>query len=136
MKNVRRPFDINMLYHGNDPTEWGDVGPREAKPGETTGIPNFHDIHVSNLTVTNSPVAGRILGLPEQMARNITFTNVKIDSVRGFLVQDGTAIVFDHVQITPKTGEAIVLDNGSVTWNGEAKSGTSGGSPIPFYTGN
>jgi hypothetical protein len=40
------------------------------------------------------------------------------------------------VQITPQTGEPLVLDNGSVTWNGAAKSGTSGGSPIPFYTGN
>ena len=59
-----------------------------------------------------------------------------IDSNRGFLVQDGAGVVFDHVQITPHTGEAIVLDNSSVTWNGEAKSGTSGGSPIPFYTGN
>jgi polygalacturonase len=133
MKNVRRPFDINMLYHGNDPTPWGDVGPREAQPGETQNLPNFHDIHVSNLTVTKSPLAGRILGLPELMAHDITFTNVKIEAVRGFLVQDGKGIVFDHVQITPKTGEALVLDNGSVTWNGEAKSGTSGGSPIPFY---
>jgi polygalacturonase len=136
MKNVRRPFDINMLYHGNDPTEWGDVGPRQALPGETTAIPNFHDIHITNLTVTRSPVAGRILGVPEQMARDITFTNVKIESTRGFLVQDGKNVVFDHVQITPKVGDAIILDNGSVTWNGEAKSGTSGGSPIPFYNGN
>ena len=59
-----------------------------------------------------------------------------IDSVRGFLVQDGTNVVFDHVQITPQIGEAIVLDHGSVTWNGEARSGTTGGSPIPFYNGN
>jgi hypothetical protein len=81
-------------------------------------------------------VAGRILGLPEQMARAITFTNVKIDSVRGFLVQDGTDVVFDHVQITPKIGDAIVLDHGSVTWNGEVKSGNVGGSPIPFYNEN
>ena len=136
MKNVRRPFDINMLYHGNDPTPWGDVGPREALPGETRDIPNFHDIHVTNLTVTRAPVAGRILGLPEQMARDITFTNVKIDSDRGFLVQDGKDVVFDHVQITPKTGDAIVLDHGSVTWNGDIKSGNVGGSPIPFYNGN
>src|SRR5581483_577115 len=136
MTNVRRPFDINMLYHGNDPTPWGDVGPREAQPGETQNIPNFHDIHVANLTVTRAPVAGRILGLPEQLARDITFTNLKIDSVRGFLVQDGKNIVFDHVQITPLVGDPLVLDNGSVTWNGEPKSGTLGGSPIPFYNGN
>jgi len=133
MKNVRRPFDINMLYHGNDPTEWGDVGPREALSGETQGVPNFHDIHVSNLTITRAPGAGRIIGLPEQMAQDITFTNVKIESNRGFLVQDGKNIVFENVQITPKTGDALVLDNGSVTWNGKAMSGTMGGSPIPFY---
>jgi hypothetical protein len=136
MRYVRRPFDINMLYHGNDPTPWGDVGPREAQPGETKDIPNFHDIHVSNLTVTKSPLAGRILGLPEQMARDITFTNVKVESVRGFLVQDGKDIRFDNVQITPKVGEPIVLDNGSVSWNGKPLSGTVGGSPIPFYVGN
>ena len=136
MRYVRRPFDINMLYHGNDPTPWGDVGPREAQPGETKDIPNFHDIHVTNLTVTHSPVAGRILGLPEQMARGITFTHVRIDSVRGFLVQDGKDIVFDDVQITPKVGDSIVLDNGSVTWNAKPLSGTVGGSPIPFYNGN
>ena len=70
------------------------------------------------------------------MARDITFTNVKIESTRGFLVQDGKNIVFDHVQITPKVGDAIVLDNGSVTWNGKAMSGNVGGSPIPFYNGN
>lgn len=135
MKYVRRPFDINMLYHGNDPTEWGDVGPRLAKPGETEAIPNFHDIHITNLTVTHSPVAGRILGLPEQMARAITFTHAKFDSVRGFLVQDAKDVMFDDVQISQQVGEALVLDNGSVTINGETKTGTSGGSPIPFYTG-
>ncbi|HEY2882953.1 MAG TPA: glycosyl hydrolase family 28 protein, partial [Pirellulales bacterium] len=66
MKNVRRPFDINMLYNGNANTPT-DVGPRKAEPGQTQLIPNFHDIHITNLTVTHSPLAGRILGLPEQM---------------------------------------------------------------------
>jgi len=91
MKYVRRPFDINMLYNGNAglPT---DVGPRKAEAGQTENIPNFHDIHVTNLTVTGSPVAGRILGLPEQMANAIVFTNVKFQSTRGFLVQDGKVV--------------------------------------------
>ena len=79
MKNVRRPFDINMLYNGNANTPT-DVGPREAN-GQTQAIPNFHDIHITNLTVTRSPLAGRILGLPEQLANNITFTNVKIQAI-------------------------------------------------------
>jgi len=132
MKNVRRPFDINMLYNGNagGPT---DVGPRQATPGQTQAIPNFHDIHVTNLTVTRSPLAGRILGLPEQMANAITFTNVKIQSTRGFLVQDGKDIAFDNVRIDVAMGEPLVLDNASVKWNGTPKSGSSGGPPDPFY---
>jgi polygalacturonase len=132
MKNVRRPFDINMLYNGNAGLAT-DVGPREATAAQTQNLPNFHDIHVSNLTVTHSPLAGRILGLPEQMANNITFTNVKIQSVRGFLVQDGKDITFDNVQITTSLGEPLVLDNGSVKWNGVPKSGSIGGKPDPFY---
>jgi hypothetical protein len=132
MKNVRRPFDINMLYNGNAGLAT-DVGPREAKEGQTQAIPNFHDIHVSNLTVTRSPLAGRILGLPEQMANAITFTNVKIQSVRGFLVQDGKNIVFSNVQITTALGDPLVMDNAQVTWNGVAKSGSSGGKPEVFY---
>jgi hypothetical protein len=129
---VRRPFDINMLYNGNAGLAT-DVGPRQAEPGQTEYIPNFHDIHVSNLTVTRSPVAGRILGLPEQMANAITFSNVRIQSTRGFLVQDGKDVVFENTRIDVAVGEPLVLDNASVKWNGAAKSGSSGGSPNPFY---
>jgi polygalacturonase len=132
MKNVRRPFDINMLYNGNAGMAT-DVGPRQAEPGQTQNLPNFHDIHVTNLTVTRSPLAGRILGLPEQMANAITFTNVKIQSTRGFLVQDGKDIVFENAQIEAAIGEPLVLDNGSVKWNGKVKSGTSGGPAEVFY---
>lgn len=132
MKNVRRPFDINMLYNGNAGLAT-DVGPRKAEPGQTQYIPNFYDIHVANLTVTRSPLAGRIIGLPEQPANAITFTNVKFQSTRGFLIQDAKNVLFDNVQINVAVGEPLVLDNGSVKWNGKQMSGTSGGSPDPFY---
>jgi len=131
MRNVRRPFDINMLYNGNAnmPT---DVGPRQAQPGQTRAIPNFHDIHITNLTVTGSPLAGRILGLPEQMPSNITFTNVTIQADRGFLVQDAKDITFDNVRIDAAVGEPLVIDNATVKWNGTVKT-SGGGSPTPFY---
>jgi polygalacturonase len=131
MKNVRRPFDINMLYNGNANTPT-DVGPRQADPGQTRAIPNFHDIHITNLTVTGSPIAGRILGLPEQMPSNITFTNVTIQSDRGFLVQDAKDITFTNVRINAAVGDPLVIDNATVNWNGTIKT-TGGGSPTPFY---
>lgn len=105
MRYVRRPIDINMRYSGNNPTEQGDVGPRTAGPGETKYIPNCHDIHFANLRITNSPLAGRIIGLPEQMVRNITFTSVSTDSTRGFLVEDGRDILFSNVLV--KSGRRL-----------------------------
>ena len=132
MKNVRRPVDVNMLYNGNAGLAT-DVGPRQAEPGQTEYIPNFHDFHVTNLTVTRSPVAGRIIGLPEQLANAITFTNVKVQSTRGFLVQDARDILFDNAQFDVAVGKPLVLDNGSVKWNGKQMSRKSGGSPEPFY---
>ncbi len=131
MRNVKRPFDINMLYNGNANTPT-DVGPREAQPEQTRAIPNFHDIHITNLTVTHSPLAGRILGLPEQMASNITFTNVTIQADRGFLVQDAKDITFDNVRIDAAVGDPLGIDNATVNWNGVVKT-SGGGSPIPFY---
>lgn len=131
MRNVRRPFDINMLYNGNANTPT-DVGPREAN-GQTQALPHFHDIHVTNLTVTRSPLAGRILGLPEQMASDITFTNVKIQSSRGFLVQDAKDVTFENVEIEAAVGDPVVLDHATIKVNGMVKTGSSGGSPVPFY---
>lgn len=113
MNNVKRPFDINMLYNGNAATG-GDVGPRQNVDGITSNIPFFHDIHFSDITVTHAPVAGRILGLPEQPARDITFTHVKIQAQRGFLVQDAANIVFDQVELDIAAGEPILTDNAKV----------------------
>jgi polygalacturonase len=135
MRYVRRPFDINMLYNGNAGLP-SDVGPRQAEPSQTEHIPNFHDIHVTNLTVIASPVAGRILGLPELPANNITFTNVKFQTVRGFLIQDAKDVIFQDARIDAAVGAPLVLDNGALKFNGVSKSGTSGGPPDVFYIGN
>jgi hypothetical protein len=124
-----------MLYNGNAGLP-SDVGPRKADPGQTEYIPNFHDIHVNNLTVTGSPIAGRILGLPEQMANAITFTNVKFQSTRGFLVQDAKDVVFQNARFEVAIGDQLVLDNALVKFNGAPKSGSSGGPANVFYDGN
>jgi polygalacturonase len=132
MKNVRRPFDINMRYNGNANTPT-DVGPREAAPDQTKAIPNFHDISVTNLTVTRSPLAGRILGIPEQMPDHITFKNVKIHTHRGFLVQDAKHVTFENTEIDAANGPPLVIENATVDWNGATKTASEGGSPAQFY---
>jgi len=133
MKDVKRPFDINTRYLGNSDTAL-DVGPRSPEGQPTTALPDFHDIHVSNLTITRSPLAGRILGIPEQMPHDITFTNVTIHSDHGFLIQDaGANITFENSKIDASVGDPFVMDNATFKWNGVDKTGTSGGSPELFY---
>jgi hypothetical protein len=68
--------------------------------------------------VTGSAVAGRILGLPERPPNHITFTNVKFQTARGFLVQDAQDVVFDNVRIDAAVGAPLVLDNGFVKFDG------------------
>jgi polygalacturonase len=115
MKNVARPFDINMLYNGNANVKV-DIGPRYAKKGQTRNIPFFHDIHFSNISVSRAPEAGRIIGLPEQPARDITFSNVRIDADRGFLIQDAKDVTFDHVELNIAVGKPFVTDNAAMKW--------------------
>jgi len=83
--------------------------------------------------VTRSPIAGRIVGIPEMMPNAITFTDVKIQAVRGFLVQDAKDVTFDNVQIQAALGEPVVTANATVNLNGTVKTGDTGGSPNPFY---
>jgi hypothetical protein len=70
------------------------------------------------------------------MANAITFTNVKFQTTRGFLVQDGKDVVFQNARIEAAIGDPLVLDNAFVKFNGGAKSGSSGGPPDVFYSGN
>ena len=45
------------------------------------------------------------------MANAITFTNVKIQSTRGFLVQDGKDVVFENARIDVAIGDPLVMDH-------------------------
>jgi len=89
---------------------------------------------VTNLTVTRSPIAGRIVGIPESMPYDVTFTNVKFQAVRGFYVEDARDITFTNAQMDAAAGDPVVTRNASITWNGTPKNGA--GDPMPFYWGD
>ncbi len=132
MKNVRRPFDINMRYNGNANTPI-DVGVRDAN-GQTNNLPYFHDIHITNFTVVHSPIAGRIVGIPDSMPFDISFKNVKFQADRGFYVEDAKEITFENAEMNAAVGDPVVTPNATVTWNGSPKTGA--GDSAPFYWGN
>ncbi len=104
IKNIeKRPIDIDMLYSGARP----------VVPG-ARNIPELKNILIKNVTITRSPQMGRIIGLPEQLAKEVTLENVKVEADSGILVQDAKDIVFKNVQIDAAVGDPITLDNANV----------------------
>jgi polygalacturonase len=113
MKNVGCAIYINMLYNGNANVKV-DVGERAAN-GRTENIPEVRDVEIRNVTIAHCTHAGRILGLPERLARDITLDHVQIDADDGFLVQNATNIQFNDVQMNIHVGPPVVTDNAQVT---------------------
>ncbi|MGA3066182.1 MAG: glycosyl hydrolase family 28 protein [Tepidisphaeraceae bacterium] len=107
IKNITKmPIDITMLYSGE----------REPDPdGDFTDIPQVRNVRLSNITITGCHRVGRIVGLPEQLATDITLENVNATTDQGVYVQDATNIFFKNVQMDIAVGKPIITDNGKVT---------------------
>jgi len=114
MKNVNRAIDINMLYNGNANTKT-DVGPRQAN-GNTRNVPQVRDVTIEHVTITRAVNAGRILGLPEFPATNITLSDVSIDADSGLWIQDADAVTMKNVKLNIAAGPALQTDNAKVIW--------------------
>ena len=111
MHDVGTAIDIDMYYH--DKSGANAHGPQSITP--TT--PFLNDVQIHNVTATDIDRAGRIIGLPEQLARGITLTNVQITSNTGMNIQDAKDIVFNNVKITPSEGDPVTLKNAQLTNN-------------------
>jgi polygalacturonase len=111
LNNVGTAIDIDMYYHDKKGAK--THGPQPI----TASTPLLKDVLIHDVTATKINKAGRIIGLPEQLADGVTLTNVQIDSKTGFLIQDAKNIVFNNVKITPEQGEAITTENAQLTNN-------------------
>ena len=101
MKNIaKRPIDITMLYSGE----------RQAE-GDEEDIPQVRDVLIKNVTITGAPVIGRIVGLPEQLATDITLQNVYSYTDEGIYLQDAANITFKNVDFDVAVGKPITADN-------------------------
>ena len=102
MKNIaREAVKLNMFYHST---------PDEPVSERT---PQFRNIHLSDITITQSKQAGFILGLPEMPVENITFSNINIQSEIGFTIQDAQHIEFHDVDIAAEDGPSFSVNNAS-----------------------
>ena len=104
----------NAIYF----TEYYPSIPPQSDPAQpiNLGTPHFHDITVENLTVTGSPSAGVVIGVPEMPLTNIHFQNVNIQAQSGLQVRNAT-VDTTNVTITASNGRGSYLMqvNGYVT---------------------
>jgi polygalacturonase len=110
MKNVKVPILITSYYPRipADPAQ----DPSQAVDSLT---PIWRHIRISNVTSTDSPSAGRIIGLPEMPVSDIVLTNVVIDADKGLQVVNARDIRFVNSRITPKTGPSLLPQSADVT---------------------
>ncbi len=101
MKDIRKEaIKLNMFY---DQTDDEPVSER---------TPIFRNIHISNMT-GDAYEAGFMLGLKEQKISNISFSDIRLNTTKGFSVTDADNISFNNMEINTKTGNSISINSSS-----------------------
>jgi len=96
MKNIRyEAIKMNMEYQKteNEPI--------------TERTPRFRNIHISDLTASETKQAGSLLGLNEMYIENVTFNNINIDAQKGFEFQNVKNIEFHQVTVNTEKGPVL-----------------------------
>ncbi|MFO1475392.1 MAG: glycoside hydrolase family 28 protein [Verrucomicrobiota bacterium] len=118
MKNVDPAITFTCFYMFNskgDPTQPAAPAKEEASPSKDK-VPVYRNIRVTNLKATCTDSAGVILGLPDSRIENVALENVQITAATtGLKIQNASGIDFKNVNITPKTGPAVITENAQVT---------------------
>ncbi len=101
MRDIRlEAVKLNLFYSKTDPEP------------VSVRTPQFRNIHCSNITGT-AKQAIAIIGLPEMPVKEISFTDINLESETGISVSETEDISFIHVTIKNKMGEALKISNSS-----------------------
>ncbi|MEI8271277.1 MAG: glycosyl hydrolase family 28 protein [Paludibacter sp.] len=105
MKNVTNPIYVTSYYF-----QTGDTL-KDPAQAVTSTTPTWKNISYKNITITGSPTAGYIWGLPESPVKNLTFDNVKISATtQGITIIHADSVVFKNcssITIPSGKGNAI-----------------------------
>lgn len=105
MRDVPNPFHLTMFYgKGEDRNA--------ARPVDET-TPVFRDMVFSNITARGAKRAGHVFGLPESPVENLSFSNVRIGSERGFEITHAKGVSFSNSTIRCDHGPALVSEHSS-----------------------
>jgi polygalacturonase len=101
MKNiVKEALTFNLFY---------DPNTKEEPVSERT--PVFRNIHISDLTAVNVKDACLFYGIPEMPIENLTFSNLNIQSEKGFVINTAKDIELHDVLVTTKKGPSFIVEN-------------------------
>lgn len=90
MKNVTWPIYITSYYNTTPTTS-------DTAQAVNSSTPTWKNIIYKNITITGSPYAGYIWGVPEMPVKDITFDNVQISATtRGFQLCHADSVVFKN----------------------------------------
>lgn len=120
MKNIQmEAIKLNMEYHKTS----------DELVSERT--PRFRNIHISNVTATQTKQAGLLIGLDEMSIENVTFNNINIDADKGFEIKNVNNIEFHNVTVNTSIGPVLKAEtvrnleiDGVKTLNSNSKSST------------
>ncbi len=103
MSGVTTPFYVTSYYPKEPTTPSSD--PAQSV---TSTTPTWQHLLFKNITVTGSPVAGILWGLPEQSISDVVFDNVSINATAGMKAYFVTGLVFRNgSSITASSGSAV-----------------------------
>ncbi|MGC9364059.1 MAG: glycoside hydrolase family 28 protein [Fidelibacterota bacterium] len=120
MKNIQlEAIKMNMEYQKTEPEPVSERTPR------------FRNIHISNVTASQTRQAANLLGLDEMSIQDVTFTNINMDARRGFEFRNVDDIEFHHVTINAETGPAFMgSDVNNLEMNGVKTQYLKNGAPV------
>jgi len=111
MSGVTTPFYLTS-YYPKEPTS-PSSDPAQAITATT---PTWQHLLFKNITVTGSPNAGIIWGLPEQSISDVVFDNVSISATTGMKAYFVSGLVFKNgSHITATSGSAVTIYTTSVS---------------------
>lgn len=110
MTRVKVPVFITSYY----PRTPADPAADPAQP-VTEKTPIWRHIQIRNITSTDSPEAGRIIGLAEMPVEDVTFTNVHIAADTGLKIVRAKGIRFASSRIDARKGPSVVAEDAPVT---------------------
>jgi polygalacturonase len=110
MTGVKMPIAINSFY----PLKLKDYASDPPQP-MSTDTPVWQHIQIRNITATDSPSAGQIVGLAESPVSDVVMTNVHISSAKGMQIIHAKGIRFVSSSITATTSPAIVTHDAEVS---------------------